>query len=260
MSRTEPLAEDWAKVKLLPQRTGLANGGVDHPARRLPRRFRVKVSRTHGGRGWWPDAISIAVGPVPRVIPPGQLSAADFRVVSNWIALHHDVIIDYSGVPALGLRESPHSLHGAELAPLCFDLDPSRQKLIQKLPLVRIRSAKVGTPQPRSASDCSIPDDIPILSFAVCPRQRASAEQQGIPHSSHRRLMAEWNCTIRGSAHCNEPPNTRRLHDGRPFGCRTRSPRPADRPVLGGRLLMVESRAPPMRSRAAVLAHMHERC
>ena len=95
MSGTEPLAEDWAKVKLLPQRTGLPMAVWITQRDGYPHDVRVKVSRTHGGRGAWPDAISIAVRPVPRVILPGQLSAADFRVVSDWIALNHAVIIDY---------------------------------------------------------------------------------------------------------------------------------------------------------------------
>lgn len=90
MSGTEPLAEDWAQVKLLPQRTGLPMAVWI-----TQRDVRIKVSRTHGGRGAWPGAISIALRPVPRVTPPGQLSAADFRLVSDWIALNQDVIIDY---------------------------------------------------------------------------------------------------------------------------------------------------------------------
>jgi hypothetical protein len=94
MPNTETLVEDWAKVKLLPQRTGLPmtvwitqRDGFRHDVR-------VKVSRNHGGRGLWPDAVSVAVRPV-RVIPPGQLSAEDFRAVRAWIELNRDVIVDY---------------------------------------------------------------------------------------------------------------------------------------------------------------------
>jgi hypothetical protein len=95
MKETETLAEDWAKVMLLPQRTGLPMTVWITPRDGLRRDVPVKVSRTRGGRGLWPEAISVAVRPAPRVIPPGQLSAADLRFVSDWIALNRDVIVDY---------------------------------------------------------------------------------------------------------------------------------------------------------------------
>jgi hypothetical protein len=95
MNEAETLAEDWAKVKLLPQRTGLPMTVWITQRDGFRHEVRVKVSRTHGGRGLWPDAVSVAVRPVPRVIPPGQLSAADLRVVGDWIALNHDVIVEY---------------------------------------------------------------------------------------------------------------------------------------------------------------------
>jgi hypothetical protein len=87
--------EDWAAVKLLPHRTGLPmavwiteNEGYSHDVR-------VKVSPLHGGRGSWRTAPSIGVRPMPREIVPGSLPAADVALVSAWITLNRETIIDY---------------------------------------------------------------------------------------------------------------------------------------------------------------------
>ena len=92
---TEAVAEDWAKVKLPPRLTGLPmavwiteNEGYAHDVR-------VKVSTLHGGRGSWRTAPSMAVRPQPHEIVPGSLPAADVALVSRWIDLNRDVIIDY---------------------------------------------------------------------------------------------------------------------------------------------------------------------
>jgi hypothetical protein len=65
------------------------------PARRKGRDVRVKVSTLHGGRGSWWTAPSTAVRPQPHEIVPGSLPAADVALVSRWIDLNRDVIIDY---------------------------------------------------------------------------------------------------------------------------------------------------------------------
>ena len=60
-----------------------------------PRDLRVKVTTLHGGRGSWRTAPSIAVRPAPPEIVPGSLPAADAALVSRWIDLNRDLIIDY---------------------------------------------------------------------------------------------------------------------------------------------------------------------
>jgi hypothetical protein len=70
--RLDDLAEDWAAVKLMPQRIGLPhtvwiteNQGYSHD-------MRVKVSRVHGRRGTWPDAVSVGLSQkFPRPIYKG---------------------------------------------------------------------------------------------------------------------------------------------------------------------------------------------
>jgi hypothetical protein len=94
-SATEAVAEDWAKVKLPPRLTGppmavwiTENDGYPHDVR-------VEVGTLHGGRGSWRTAPSIAVRPRPHEIVPGSLPTADVALVSLWIDLNRDVIIDY---------------------------------------------------------------------------------------------------------------------------------------------------------------------
>ncbi len=64
-----------------------------------PHDVRVKVSTLHGDRGSWRTAPSMAVRPQPHAIVPGSLPAADVALVSRWIDLNRDVIIDnWNGV------------------------------------------------------------------------------------------------------------------------------------------------------------------
>jgi hypothetical protein len=92
---TEALAEDWAKVQLPLRLTGLPMAVWITENDGYPHDVRVKVSTLHGGRGSWRIASSIAVRPQPREIVPGSLPAADVALVSRWIDLNRDVIIDY---------------------------------------------------------------------------------------------------------------------------------------------------------------------
>ena len=92
---TEAVAEDWAKVKLPPRLTGLPMAVWTTENDGYPRDVRVKVSILHGGRGSWCTAPSIAVRPQPHEIVPGSLPAADVALVSRWIDLNRDVIIDH---------------------------------------------------------------------------------------------------------------------------------------------------------------------
>ena len=91
----QAVAEDWAKVKLPPRLTGLPMAVWITENDGYPHDVRVKVSILHGGRGSWRTAPSIAVRPQPYEIVPGSLPAADVALVSRWIDLNRDVIIDY---------------------------------------------------------------------------------------------------------------------------------------------------------------------
>jgi hypothetical protein len=95
----DDLTEDWAAVKLLPRHTGLPravwiteNQGYRHDVR-------IKVSTLRSGRGLWPDAVSVTVRPsCDEIVPPGhhpQLPTADLTLVCRWIALNHDVIVEF---------------------------------------------------------------------------------------------------------------------------------------------------------------------
>jgi hypothetical protein len=86
---------DWAKVKLPPRLTGLPMAVWITENDGYPHDVRVKVSALHGGCGSWRTAPSIAVRPQPHEIVPSSLPGADVALVSHWIDLNRDVIIDY---------------------------------------------------------------------------------------------------------------------------------------------------------------------
>src|SRR6201987_3580777 len=87
--------EAYAIAKLPPRLTGLPMAVWITPNEGFPHDVRVKVSRTHGGRGRWPDAASVAVRPQPREIVPGSLTVADIAVVGRWISLNQAMIVEY---------------------------------------------------------------------------------------------------------------------------------------------------------------------
>ena len=61
-----------------------------------PHDVRVNVSTLHGGGGSWRhDSVSLAVRQRQREIVSGSLSTEDFNLVSDWIRLNRDTIIDY---------------------------------------------------------------------------------------------------------------------------------------------------------------------
>ena len=81
------LTEDWAAVKLIPQRTELPravwiteNQGYRHDVR-------VKVSRLRSGRELWRDAVSVSVRPTcEEIVPSGrqsELPAADLVTICD---------------------------------------------------------------------------------------------------------------------------------------------------------------------------------
>jgi hypothetical protein len=84
----------WGAMKLPPDRTGLpmavwitANEGWPHD-------LRVKISCIHSGRGAWSGAATVAARPQPREIVTGSLPVGDFALVSRWIELNRQLIID----------------------------------------------------------------------------------------------------------------------------------------------------------------------
>ena len=88
------LTEDWASVKRLPYQTGLPMAVWITENDGYPDDVRIRVSTRHGGCGLWRAAASVAVRPQPREIVPDNLPAADVALVSRWIELNHDVIVD----------------------------------------------------------------------------------------------------------------------------------------------------------------------
>ena len=89
MAEPEPLDDElYLMAKLVPRLTGLPmavwvtqRDGYQHDVR-------VKVSRAHGARGSWPDAVPVAVRPTPRLVVAGSLSIADLNLVITWIRLN----------------------------------------------------------------------------------------------------------------------------------------------------------------------------
>jgi hypothetical protein len=71
------------------------DGGVDYRKRRLSARRAGQSQHS----SWWSRLLahrpSIAVRPQPHEIVPGSLPTADVALVSRWIDLNRDVIIDY---------------------------------------------------------------------------------------------------------------------------------------------------------------------
>lgn len=100
----------WGAMKLLRARPGLpmavwiaANEGWPHDVR-------VKIARTHGGRGAWSSAASMAVRPQPREIMPGSLPAGDFALARRWIELNRQLIIDVWDGSVDAVAEEVHPL------------------------------------------------------------------------------------------------------------------------------------------------------
>jgi hypothetical protein len=87
--------EDWAAVKLHPRHTGLPMAVRITENEGYPHDVRVKVSTIHGGRGSWRAVPSIGVRPSPHEIVPGSLPAADVALVSDWIVLNRNAIIEF---------------------------------------------------------------------------------------------------------------------------------------------------------------------
>ena len=91
--------EDWAAVKLAPYRTGLPRDVWITENQGYPHDVQVKVSRARGGGGIWPDSVPVSVRPLcEEIASPGrapELPPADMAEICRWVALNHDVIIEF---------------------------------------------------------------------------------------------------------------------------------------------------------------------
>jgi hypothetical protein len=86
--------DPYAMANLRPATTGLPMTIWVSERAGAPHDVRVKVCTVHSSRMLPASTASVAVRPQPRVAE-GQLSPADFTVVSRWIALNETVLIDY---------------------------------------------------------------------------------------------------------------------------------------------------------------------
>jgi hypothetical protein len=89
------IAEDWAAVKLRPRDTGLPMSVLITENEGYPHDVRVKVSPPHAGHGSWVSSPSIGVRPQPHETVAGSLPAADVALVSRWIELNRQTIVDF---------------------------------------------------------------------------------------------------------------------------------------------------------------------
>jgi len=100
MDTITTLEEDWASMKLRPRLTGLPMAVWITEKDGFPHDARVKVSPIRGGGGIWPEAASVSVRPTVRVIagsidPRAPLHREDLALVTAWIALNRQTIIDF---------------------------------------------------------------------------------------------------------------------------------------------------------------------
>jgi hypothetical protein len=91
----ELIDEGWSLAGLTPAETGLPMAVWVTENDGYPHDVRVKVSPVHGGGGSCRRSPSMAIRPQPRLMHRGSLAGADVALVSRWIELNRDVIIDY---------------------------------------------------------------------------------------------------------------------------------------------------------------------
>jgi hypothetical protein len=94
LTTAEATEDRYLAMKLLPIRTGLPmavwiteRDGAQHD-------LRIKVSLMRGGKERWDDAVPVGLRPQPRDVA-GELPAADFRLICQWIELNRDAIVDH---------------------------------------------------------------------------------------------------------------------------------------------------------------------
>lgn len=86
--------ELFLMTNLWPATTGLPMVIWVGPSYGAQHDIRIKVMMVHGTRMDPRNLAVVAVRPTPRVIT-GQLSAADLRALSQWIAVNQAAIIDH---------------------------------------------------------------------------------------------------------------------------------------------------------------------
>jgi hypothetical protein len=85
----------WGAMKLRPDRTGLPMAVWITPNDGYPHDVRVKVALRHGGGGSWThDTVQVAVRGRLGIVRGRRLSAGDRALVSRWIELNRQLIID----------------------------------------------------------------------------------------------------------------------------------------------------------------------
>ncbi|HWB50129.1 MAG TPA: hypothetical protein VG651_13545 [Stellaceae bacterium] len=88
-------AEDiFAMTNLSPRMTGLPMSIWASPRSNARHDARVKVNMTHGRQMNIDNTAVVAIRPSPRVVA-GRLNADDLRLVTEWISLNFQAIIDY---------------------------------------------------------------------------------------------------------------------------------------------------------------------
>jgi hypothetical protein len=91
---SEAADELFLMTNLYPASTGLPMVVWVGPSYGVPHDVRIKVMQTHGTRMDPGNLAVVAVRPTPHVVA-GQLSTADLRAVSQWIALNEAAILDH---------------------------------------------------------------------------------------------------------------------------------------------------------------------
>jgi hypothetical protein len=81
-------------TNLYPRTTGLPMVIWVGPSYGAGHSARIKVMRRHGQQMDPGDLAVVALQPQPHVVD-GRLSAADLRLVAQWLALNHDAVLDH---------------------------------------------------------------------------------------------------------------------------------------------------------------------
>jgi hypothetical protein len=88
-------AEDiFFMTNLSPRMTGLPMSVWASPRGNARHDVRIKVNTSHGRQRKIDNTAVVAVGPSPRVVA-GRLSSEDQRLVSQWITLNAQALIDF---------------------------------------------------------------------------------------------------------------------------------------------------------------------
>ena len=92
MSETDD--DFFEMANLFPATTGLPMVVWVSERGRARHDVRIKVNQAHGTRMLPGNLATVAIRPAPRLIA-GQLSAADFQAVSDWVRLNEAALVEY---------------------------------------------------------------------------------------------------------------------------------------------------------------------